>query len=59
VDELALRGANWRAPDELWVVIAPILAAVDPPKVTGRPRVDPRVTLEAIIFGLGQLVEIA
>ena len=29
---------------------APLLADVDPPKPTGRPRVDARRTLEALIF---------
>jgi putative transposase len=42
----------WEVPDELWAIIAPILAEVDPPKPTGRPRVDARATLEAIIFRL-------
>ena len=28
----------WTISDELWDVIAPILAEVDPPKATGRPR---------------------
>jgi transposase len=42
----------WTISDELWEVIAPILAEVDPPKRTGRPRVDARRTLDAIIFRL-------
>jgi putative transposase len=46
-DELA---TIWTVSDELWQVIAPILAALDPPKRTGRPRVDARRTLEAIIY---------
>lgn len=42
----------WTVSDELWGVIAPILADLDPPKATGRPRVDARRTLDAIIFRL-------
>ena len=37
-------------PDELWEIIEPILNEHDPPKSTGRPRVDQRATLDAIIF---------
>ena len=40
----------WRVPDELWEKIEPILALHDPPKSTGRPRVDQRAALDAIIF---------
>ncbi len=40
----------WQVPDELWAVIAPILRELDPPKATGRPRVDARRTLDALIF---------
>ncbi len=40
----------WRVPDELWEIIEPILALHDPPKSTGRPRVDQRAALDAIIF---------
>src|SRR5258708_29260866 len=39
----------WTISDELWSVIAPILAEVGPAKTTGRPRVDARRTLDAII----------
>jgi putative transposase len=42
----------WTVSDELWGVIAPILAELDPPQATGRPRVDAQRTLEAIIFRL-------
>ena len=38
-----------RAPDELWAIIAPMLAADDPPKRTGRPRISARDALDAII----------
>jgi putative transposase len=40
----------WRVPDELWEKIEPILALHDPPKSTGRPRVNQRATVDAIIF---------
>jgi transposase len=42
----------WQVPDPLWGRIAPILAALDPPKPRGRPRIDPRAALDAIIFRL-------
>jgi putative transposase len=40
----------WRVPDELWEKIEPILAEHDPPKKTGRRRIDQRAALDAIIF---------
>lgn len=40
----------WRIPDDLWQRIAPILAELDPPAKTGRPRIDPRAALDAIIY---------
>lgn len=40
----------WQVPDDLWAVIEPILAELDPPKATGHPRSDPRRILDAIIF---------
>ena len=40
----------WRTPDELWEIIEPILTEHDPPKSTGRPRIDQRAALDAIIF---------
>ncbi len=40
----------WKVPDELWEQIEPILREHDPPKPTGRPRIDPRAALDAIIF---------
>lgn len=40
----------WHVPDELWEKIEPILAEHDPPKSTGRPRIDQRAALDAIIF---------
>jgi hypothetical protein len=42
----------WRASDELWALIAPILAEPDPPK-RGPQRIDRRAALDAIIFRLG------
>ena len=42
----------WRVPDELWEKIEPILAEYDPPKKTGRPRVDRRAVLDAVVFRL-------
>jgi transposase len=40
----------WEVPDELWAVLAPLIAEVDPPKPTGRRRVDARASLNAILF---------
>jgi putative transposase len=42
----------WTIPDPLWERIAPILAERDPPKPRGRPRIDARAALDAIIFRL-------
>src|SRR4028119_2017628 len=42
----------WQVPDELWAVIQPILAELDPPKKTGRKRIDSRAALDAMIFRL-------
>jgi transposase len=42
----------WRVPDDLWERVRPILAELDPPKTTGRPRNDARATLDAILFRL-------
>jgi putative transposase len=46
-DELA---TIWTVSDELWAVIAPILATLDPPRATGRRRISARAVLDAIIF---------
>ena len=40
----------WRVPDELWAKIEPVLAQYDPPKRTGRPRIDQRRALNGIIY---------
>ncbi len=40
----------WRVPDDLWALIAPILMGHDPPKRTGRPRIDARDALDAVIY---------
>ena len=42
----------WRVPDELWAEIEPILREHDPPKGTGRQRIDQRAALDAILFRL-------
>ena len=42
----------WRTPDELWALITPVLAELDPPKREGRKRIDQRAALDAIIFRL-------
>jgi putative transposase len=42
----------WHVPDELWEKIEPILKEHDPSKPTGRPRIDQRAALDAIIFRL-------
>ena len=39
----------WRTPDEVWEVVEPILAELDPPK-RGPKRIDPRAALDAMIF---------
>ena len=42
----------WRVPDDLWALVQPVLRVHDPPKRTGRRRIDPRAALDAIIFRL-------
>jgi len=39
-------------PDDLWCVVEHVLRELDPPKRTGRKRIDPRGALDAIIFRL-------
>ena len=40
----------WEISDGLWEKMQPVLLAADPPKATGRKRVDQRQLLNAIIF---------
>ena len=40
----------WRASDELWEKVEPVLAELDPPAATGRPRVNQRAALDAVIY---------
>jgi len=40
----------WTVSDELWAVTEPIVAELDPPKAIGRPRINARAALDAIIF---------
>lgn len=42
----------WEVSDALWERLAPIIAEVDPPKSRGRPRIDARQALTAILFRL-------
>jgi putative transposase len=40
----------WEVSDDLWKTIETIVAELDPPAHTGRPRVDPRSALNGIIY---------
>lgn len=42
----------WEVPDELWAEIEVVMREVDPPKRTGRPRIDARRALDGIIYRL-------
>jgi putative transposase len=42
----------WRIPDELWPKMEAILAQHDPPKRTGRRRINQRRALDGIIYRL-------
>ncbi len=42
----------WEVPDGLWERIEPLLNELDPPKATGRHRIDRRRVLDGIIFRL-------
>lgn len=42
----------WEIPDNLWVRVEPVILRFDPPKATGRKRVDQRSVLNGIIFRL-------
>ncbi len=48
----------WRVPDDLWARMAPILAELDPPKPTGRRRINARAVADAIIFRLASRVSL-
>lgn len=45
-------GTIWEVPDELWDEVRQVLDELDPPRGTGRPRVDARRALDGIIFRL-------
>jgi putative transposase len=46
-------GTIWECPDDLWTnVIGPVIDALDPPKHTGRKRIDLRRALDGIIYHL-------
>ena len=40
----------WQVSDELWERVRPVIRELDPPKGTGRKRIDARRALDAIIF---------
>lgn len=42
----------WEAPDDLWEQIEPIIREYDPPKRTGRKRVDQRKVFNGIVYRL-------
>lgn len=42
----------WNCPDELWDMITPVLAELDPPYKGHRERVDQRKVLDGIIYHL-------
>ena len=41
-------GTIWRADDDLWAVVAGVLAELDPPHRGHRPRVDQRAALDGM-----------
>jgi putative transposase len=45
-------GTIWRADDELWSRVEPVLAELDPPHRGHRPRIDQRKALNGIIYHL-------
>lgn len=51
VNEVAL-ATIWEVPDDLWAMIVPVLAELDPPRTSGKPRIDQRAAFNAIIFRL-------
>lgn len=42
----------WEVPDDLWMLIEPVLTKHDPPARTGRKRADARACLDAILYRL-------
>lgn len=40
----------WNVPDALWDTVCKVLAVYDPPKSTGRKRIDQRKALDGIIY---------
>jgi hypothetical protein len=42
----------WEVSEDLWARLAPVVAEVDAPKPTGRPCIDRRAPLNAILFRL-------
>ncbi len=42
----------WRLPDELWAILAAVLAEHDPPSRMGRPRIDQRKACDGILYRL-------
>lgn len=42
----------WRTPDELWNIIDPIIAELDPPYAGHRQRIDLRMALDGMIYHL-------
>jgi putative transposase len=40
----------WEVSDELWERMEPLILELDPPKETGRPRINPRNVMDALIF---------
>ena len=43
---------KWEISDDLWEKIEPVLLAADPPKATGRKRVDQRLMLNGVVYKL-------
>ena len=42
----------WQVPSALWERMSKVLAVYDPPAKTGRPRMDQRIAMNAIIYRL-------
>ena len=40
----------WEISDDLWAKIEPVLLTADPPKATGRKRVDQRRMLDGVVY---------